>query len=117
MNTYLNLEIKRTLLLAIEILLFSSFIWALVFWFRKTLQVKRWELSVIKISGIVFVFAHLYAAFTHKLPINSIYIAGIVLLLISAFLFFAALHSFKEAPGVAFVNEILVGLNTNGPYQ
>lgn len=117
MNTYYNIEIKRTLLIAIEILLFSSFIWALVFWFRKTLQVKRWELSVIKISGIVFVFANLYSAFTHKLPINSIYAAGIVLLLISAFLFFAALHSFKEAPGVAFINEILVGLNTNGPYQ
>lgn len=119
--SYLNFalphSILRYLLVFIEVTLFSSFIWALVWWFKKTLTVKRWELYFIKISGVFFVVLHLAAALLNQLPATSIYWTGVILLIISGMLFFWALSVFDNPPAVAFANEIIVELNTKGPYQ
>jgi len=108
---------KRILLIAIELILFGSFIWALVWWFQKTLVVKRWELTFIKVSGIVFVLAHLLAATFSVLPSPVIYWIGVGLLLLSALIFFWSLSVYQSPPAVAFAVENLTALNTKGPYQ
>jgi len=111
------LSFQRIFLVTIELFLFISFIWALVWWFRKTLTVNRWELHFIKVSGIVFVISHLAAAIFNPLPGLIIYWCGITLLLLSAALFFWSFFAFKQPPAVAFAGEIITALNTSGPYS
>lgn len=112
-----NNQLPRAILFYLEFILFFSFIWALVWWFRKTLSVNRWELHFIKISGIVFVALHLFAAAIWQLPFAPIYWFGITLIILSLFLFYWALFSFSQPPAVAFANEINQALNIKGPYQ
>ncbi len=108
----------RGLLLITEVILFGSFIWVLLRWFKKAEQVKRWELYLIKYGGLVFVAAHIAAAFFSPIPNKVLYALGMLLLLLSAALFFSAINAFKtQPPAVAFAGEILSPLKTKGPYR
>ena len=59
---------QRLVIVLLEIVQFGSMTWALIWWFKKTLEVKRWELQFIKIAGMPYVFAHLIAALFNPLP-------------------------------------------------
>lgn len=113
----MHLSLERMLLVSIEVILFTAFVWALVWWFKKTLIVNRWELHFIKASGIVFVLAHLSAALLNPLPPSYIYWSGISLMLLSGIIFFWSLSTFRQPPAVAFAGEVVSPLNTSGPYR
>ena len=79
---------------------------------------NRWELHVIKNGGLLFIIAHLYAAYDS--PLNNLWLfaIGLILLCLSGVFFIAAMRVFKtDAPAVAFANEILTPLKTNGVYK
>ena len=114
MQTILN---TRVVIISVEAILFSSFIWALVWWFKDSRNVKRWELHFIKISGMLFILFHLISACLYPLPSIAVSTIGIVLLLISGLLFISSLLSFKRPPGIAFGEKLIVELNTSGPYK
>lgn len=108
----------RILLLTTEITLFGSFIWVILRWFKKVEQTKRWELYLIKYAGLIFVALHLIAASMSSFQNKILYAIGMLLLFLSAVLFFWAINVFKaQPPAIAFSDEIVSPLQTNGPYK
>lgn len=108
----------RFVTLVIELLLFSSFIYVLVAWFRKEYEQQRPELQWIKIAGLLFILLHLGAAAFWPMPSLLCFIVGNLLLLVSASVFLSAFLQFKnDPPAVAFSGQLVTGLRTTGPYR
>lgn len=109
--------IARATLVLIEIILFSSFIWALTGWFKTGKTIERRELKAIKGFGSFFILVHLLIALFYLLPPISLTVTGIFILIASGVLFKLSIDSFSNPPGVAFGNEIVTELNMQGPYR
>lgn len=108
----------RIVLLIIELLLFSGFVYVVIAWFRNTTSSKVWELQFIKYGGLLFMLSHLFACFIYDKEFSLFFLIGIGLLFCSGFLFIWSMLSFgKEAPAIAFSDEIVRPLNTSGAYQ
>lgn len=111
-------NITHILIVLVELLLFSGFIWVIKNWFKKGNEIKRWELPVIKSAGLVFIIAHLLASIFYSSQSQILSIIGLILLLISTFIFSLSIVSFNnEKPAIAFSHTILTPLNTSGIYK
>lgn len=108
----------RWILLGIEVCVFASFTWALVGWFVKRNEVKRWELNYIRYAALFFTICHLLAVAFYPVSSATFYIAGASLLLISFYFFWWTVYHFrKQPPTIAFAEEIVTPLKTSGPYS
>lgn len=107
----------RWVTVVVELVLFTAFIWAVVGWFAKAYEVKRWEYRFVQISAIIFIIAHLSAALFWPQPHHIISLVGIVLLLFSGVLFTWTFSTFDKAPSVAFSGAITSSLKVTGPYR
>jgi protein-S-isoprenylcysteine O-methyltransferase Ste14 len=111
------MQTSRILLLIIEIIAFSSYIWALTSWLKKVKQTSTWELNFIKYGGLVFTIAHISAAIFWQLPgLNQVYV-GVAFFLLGLIVFWSAVSVFENPPAVAFAEIIITNLKTTGPYR
>ena len=108
---------NKLFFLVIQLIPFTGFIWSSLFFFQKKQQ-RNFNQSVIRIFGLSLIVANLYFTLSRNISLDSIRIFGVILMFMSAVLFFWSIRTHrKNPPSFAFSYIEKSSIVMTGPYQ